>query len=296
MAKSEYSHITIPIQDIVDLSKLTTKHIKVQNENIRRQLGYILEEYFVNIENEEQIKKRLLLHYKEFQKLPGRDIIKTSLDLRNLQASTTILQGCEKDIRDLVSFMLHTYSSLDEKERNKVSLHLSRAARIGIDTENILRKTDSLVWRRCMLLFLKDNKLELAEKCSKDIIRVNPEDSQAYLTLSKILNKQNRKHEALEEAKNAAKVQKPTAEALTYLGRLLIKSEPENISSLHEYTNQALLIDPKYAIAYWLRARIFLLENKYQEAFESILVSLELDPNNTNSRKLHQNILNNLKI
>lgn len=282
LALSEYSHMTAGIETLDDLDGVFHVTSAGQASKTKRQLGYLLNEYWVDISSEDAIAERLRAHVSDFETRAKKTAAPKETDAKPV---LSILHRANKELSDVVELILMTYKHLDDVQKEKVSAVLVRTVNAGQKVEQILRQTDGHVWRKCIGI-IRQRDPARAAALARDILKESPQDSWAMLTLSKILFDLRKNGEAMEMARQAADCDGASAEAMIFLGRKLLQKEIRDVDQALAYARKTLVSSPDYAHAYWLEARALSFQTKYDEALTSVSKAIALMPDDAGFLKL----------
>jgi len=286
LASSEYAHMTVQIEDIDDLERLFFDEASPQTPEIRRQLGYLLNEYWVDMSSEDAIVRRLEAHMQAFQTSAHADAPQNEPEQK---PTLSILHRANKELGDVIELILMAYTNLDDAAKKRVAVVLVRAVNAGHKVEQILRQTDSHVWRKCINV-IRQRDPSRAVSLARDIVKESPADSWALLTLSKALYALNDTRDGMEAARQAADVDGATPEALVFLGRKLLQMDPIDLERVFACVEKATAVDPDYAYAYWLQARGLYVQAKYPDALKAASRAVALKPEDPTLVKLRDDL------
>ncbi|AOF91821.1 hypothetical protein [Sinorhizobium sp. RAC02] len=286
LASSEYAHMTAQIADIDALERLFLDDTPVQAPEIRRQLGYLLNEYWVDISSEDAIARRLEAHVQAFQASTQAAVSQNEPEQK---PALSILHRANKELGDIIELILLTYKNLDDPAKKRVAGVLVRAVGAGHKVEQILRQTDGHVWRKCINVIRQRNPSR-ALGLAREIVKESPADSWALLTLSKTLYALNNTTEGMEAAQRATEVDGPIPEALVFLGRKLLQLEPIDLERVSACAEKAIVVDQNCAHAHWLQARALSFQAKYADALKAASKAAALNPEDPAFLKLRDDL------
>lgn len=292
LASSEYAHMTAQIAYVDELERLFLDDVLVQAPEIRRQLGYLLNEYWVDISSEDAIARRLEAHVQAFQASAQAAVPQNESEQK---PALSILHRANKELGDIIDLILVAYKNLDDPAKKRVAGVLVRAVSAGHKVEQILRQTDGHVWRKCINV-IRQREPSRALGLAREIVKESPTDSWALLTLSKTLYALNNTKEGMETARQATEVDGPTPEALVFLGRKLLQLVPVDMERVLACVEKAIVVDQNYAHAYWLQARALSLQAKYTDALKAASRAVALSPDDPALLKLRNDLRKHVAI
>jgi hypothetical protein len=296
LARSEYAHMTTAVMDLEGLEAVLQQPSVPQTESVRRQLGYLIDEYWVDTSRELEILQRMRTHVARFDARRGATLVEAADAVSSAGDRVSILHRVEKELNDLIDLMVLMYPTLALDQKERIATSLARAVKKGLKADLILRRTDSIVWRKCLSHFTRIGDLETAERIARAIVEEDSTSCQAHLTLGKILFSRGLDQQGFKAAKRAADSPSPTAEALTFFGRkLLSRSGSRNgRTAALSCAERALEIESNWADAHWLKARILLIENELEPALSAASLAMKCEPDNPRFTRLHRQILSRL--
>ena len=274
LARSEYAHMTLPIASLDDIARVFVEPIVEQTQRVQAQLGYLLEEYWVDVTSEDKIAARIRSHVSDFDK--GE--LQRCAELSRKAGNLSMLHRAEKELGDIVDLILLGYRNLSDKEKDVSAHFLAKVASSGAKVDSILRQTDSRVWWKCLAAF-RQTDLQRAADLLRRIAEAHPGDCRSLLAYSKILYEVKNDSLGLKYAKLAAASSNSSAEALVFLGRKQLKKK-ESAAEVLGYADKAIALDPSHSKAYWLKSRAYFVLNDKQNASGAISRALELEPDN----------------
>lgn len=274
LARSEYAHMTHRLSTLDELESVLLYQPTEQTEKVRRQLGYLINEFWVDVTREDQIARRLREHTASFQAaVPQPD---EAVPASTRQIST--LARAQKELADVADLLLASYPMLNDGQKEKVAPILARVANGGLKFEAILRNTDARVWRRSMHHFRHRGDLETAERLALKVIGQRSDDSEANLLLSRVFAAKGRPEESFAAAKAAVECDEPIADALAYFARRILVMSKANSQTALSYAERALAMDPRFSIAHYVKAKVLLADGDIVGAFESSVAAVDLAP------------------
>ncbi|MFI0849468.1 tetratricopeptide repeat protein [Mesorhizobium sp. IMUNJ 23232] len=274
LARSEYAHMTCRLSALDDLQSVLLYQPAEQTEKVRRQLGYLINEFWVDVTREDQIAHRMQEHMASFQAAVPQPDEAVPASTRQISA----LARAQKELADVADLLLASYPMLNDGQKEKVAPILARVANDGLKFEAILRNTDARVWRRSMHHFRKRGDLETAERLARKVIGQRSDDSEANLFLSRVYVAKGRLEEAFAAATAAVECDEPTADALAYFARRILVMSKTNSQRALSYAERALAMNPKISLAHFVKAKALLVEGDLVGAFESSASAVDLAP------------------
>lgn len=280
LARSEYAHMTMPIASLGDIARVFVEPVFEQTQRIQAQLGYLLEEYWVDVTSEDKVEARIRDHVNDFNK----DELQRAAERRKEAGNLSMLHRADKELGDIVDLILLGYSNLSDKEKDVSANFLAKAAISGTKVDTILRQTDSRVWWKCLATF-RQTDLRRAVDLLRKIAEAHPDDCRSLLAYSKILYEVKNDFNGLKYARLAAASSNATAEALVFVGRKQFKTK-ESAQEVLDYADKAITLDSAHSRAYWLKSRVYFFLQDRGSAAAAIARALELEPDNADYHEL----------
>lgn len=288
---SEYAHMTQQIHALADLKQAFTPPTGPQPERIVRQLGYLLDEYLVDMLDQDRIVRRVAEHVAIFQKTrPKSDDETASLVTEADRANVSIVlaRDLERQTRDRVDFLLASYFLQDGEQRKPTVVALARLARATTEESllaRIVAGTDLAVSGRCMRLHIRDEQWDKAEELARILVSTRPPGAAACLRiLAEALFKRGDKT-WLKHARQAVRLPSADATHHLFLARRLLKGSRPITPEVRRAVATALELAPDNAQAHWLAARIADRDGDRDTARAEMAVACEYDPLNDTFRR-----------
>jgi len=118
----------------------------------------------------------------------------------------------------------------------------------------------------------------------REQIRRSPQNAASYFLLGVILQQQNKVTEAREALEKAAQLAPDNPSSLQQLVDLDVASK--NYAAGHRRVDEVLQKQPKSAVGYYLRGKLYLAEKKIDLAQTALLKAIDLDPDLTSAYDL----------
>jgi superkiller protein 3 len=115
-----------------------------------------------------------------------------------------------------------------------------------------------------------------AETIFRQVIRINPQDVNAYNNLGNALRKQGKLEEAITNYQKAIQLDPKYAYAYNGMGNTL--SDQGKLEAAITYYQKAIQLDPKYAIAYNNLGTVLYDQGKIQEAITNYRQAIQINP------------------
>ena len=133
----------------------------------------------------------------------------------------------------------------------------------------------------------QEGKIDVAQDLYNQVLKINPNYSQALYNLGTIFIGLKKYQKAKEYYEKAIEINPSYADALNNLGTIFLNSQ--EYQKAKEYYEKAIEINPSYADAYYNLGLTYNKLKEFQKAKECYEKAIEINPNNTSA-------LNNLSI
>lgn len=291
LARSEYAHMTNRLTSLDELETALLHQPMEQTEKTRRQLGYLIESFWVDVTREDRIARRVQDHIGAFATARPASDDPDPPAARDV----SVANRARKELADIIDMLLASYRTLSDGQKDKVAPLLAKVANGGLKSEQIFRNTDTRVWRRSMHYSRVHGDLETAEMLARKVIVQRPDDSEAQLLLSRVLSAKGLDDQSLAAARAAAECPEPMPEALAYYGRRILAASKTNSALAVSYADRALASKPDMAVAHFLKAKALLTGGHVARALESSTTAIGLAPDHPQYVDLHKLIVRKMK-
>lgn len=276
LAGSEYAHMTTPLEQLSDLPSLMTPPGGRQSERIRRQLGFLLDAYWVNTRDEEAVLQRVKSHVEAWREAFGSAAVKHTGQDR----MRSNLHAMERRALDMVDHMLRLYDVSEGETRDHIGQMLFRSYRLGLRSERILRlMPDRGFLRRCLGHDLKHDVKPRALRAARALAAAPDATAADLLLCGKTLCREGAVRDGLAALRRGAAHPKANIQLHTFLSRWVLKVEQAaGAAEALEQADRALNLEPDLAMGHWLRARALLFMDRMEEAYEAAARAATIEP------------------
>ncbi|WP_456386837.1 capsular polysaccharide export protein, LipB/KpsS family [Profundibacter sp.] len=289
--KSEYDHMTNRLTTSAGLKDVFQCTDAPQSEQVKRQLGHLLDAYFVDMRDMDKIRSRIRQHRTIFE-ATSKEGGDAPTNIQNYRVFLTLAHRLEKESRERLEFLLATYSSLSKAEKPLVARTLSKLAYRGHQTEYIIRHSDGAVSTRALKLAQKNDDLTIHQRILRALIAKDPQDIQSLHQLGKLLYAQGDNSGGHEYAGLAAQQDNAPVNVVMFYVRRLLKDRAPNDAEIMRYARQLADNFPDNGWVQWLLARIALFEGRLDAAQTAIQYALDQDSETPIFYKLQAKITN----
>ncbi|MEH6665450.1 MAG: hypothetical protein V7678_11405 [Brevundimonas sp.] len=276
LAASEYAHMTTPVAALSALDAVFEAPPGPQPERIRRQLGFLLNAYWVNVRDEEAVFERVRSQVEAWRALQG---VETGPhDDEDRQRSG--LLAMERRSRDMVDHMLRLHEMAGEADKAGIETLLLRSYRLEIRPELIVRRmSDRAFLTRCLAHRVKIGDDAGAGVVTARLAELPDAGADDVFAHARQLYRLGRDGEGLAVLRRAADMADAPAAALVFLGRKLLNRErtPGAPAAL-ALADRAIAMRPDHGQAHWLKARALFLLERLDQAHEAAVTAVDLDP------------------
>lgn len=269
---SEYAHMTVRLGAPEDLALLFGPQPPEPSERITRQLGYLLDDYLVDVRDPDRLARRVAEHAAGFRARPEA----AAAPERDTFAS--LARYLQRQVRDHVDFLLAAYFVLPPSQREAAATALIRLAREGHHLERIVAGTDPAVSGRCMHYHIAKGQWDRAETLARVLAETGPPGASGVLQqLGEALFRRGDKA-WLRHARAAAALPGAGAANHLFLAQRLFKTAGRPITELRRALARALALDPDNAQAHRLAVQVALCDGRTDLARKSLARARRLAP------------------
>ena len=282
LGRSEYAHMTIPIERLMELQSAFETQQERQPERVVRQLGYLLDEYLVDVRDRDRIAARVSEHVNRFLSHTdhGGDVAQ-SAELSASKVFLTVAHSLQKQVKEQVDYLVSIYNLLDDDRKEQAAQALARIAREKEQLRRIIPHTDFHVSGRCMRYFIAKGQWTTADALADLLVTHQPNGTAAALqTLSAAYYTKDRDERWLHHARACVEAKDARATNFVFLAQRQLNALGKPDHEIRELVAKALGIDSTNARAYWLKGRIAFLDGDEETARKSITEACRLDPGN----------------
>jgi len=206
---------------------------------------------------------------------PGSPVIKYAL--ARLYAKTNNLSDAIVAVDQAVKTSPHFVDAV----LLQAELHLKNGdAQSVVDSLSaVVKQSPGLLRAELMLAeaYRALGRLDDAIAIVREQIKRSPQDAASYFMLGVMLQQQNKVTEAREALEKAAQLAPDNPSSFQQLVELDIASK--NYAAGHRRVDEVLQKQPKSAVGYYLRGKLYLAEKKFDLAQTALLKAIDLDPN-----------------
>ncbi|MBA3999787.1 hypothetical protein [Brevundimonas sp.] len=288
LAGSEYAHMSTPLSTLDRLDAAFNVPGAPQAERIRRQLGYLLNEYWVNTRDEEAVFQRVRSQVEAWRTDQGLEIGQR----HNEDRKRSGLLAMERRAHDMVDHMLQLHEMATEADRTGIETLLLRSYRLDVRPDLIVRRmSDRRFLTRCL-----SHRVKVGDEAGAGVVTgrlaelpdAGPRDLFAH---ARQLYRLGRDEDGLKVLRRMSGMDGVPAAALTFFGRKILTQErTSGAESALALADLAIAVQPDMGQAHWLKARALFLLERLDQAHEAARSAVELDPTDTAFTKLLQRI------
>lgn len=288
LAASEYAHMTTPLSTLDELDAAFDVPAAPPPERIRRQLGFLLNEYWVNTRDEEAVFQRVRSHVEAWRADQGLEIAGRHDEDRKRSG----LLAMERRAHDMVDHMLRMHDVATETDRDEIETLLLRSYRLDIRPHLIVRRMSD----RRFLTHCLSHRVKVGDEAGAEVVAgrltelpdAGPADLFAH---ARQLYRLGRDEDGLKVLRRMSVMDGVPAAALTFLGRkILTQQRTSGAEPALALADRAIAVQPDMGQAHWLRARALFLLERLDQAHEAAANAVRLDPTDTVFTKLLQRI------
>ncbi len=283
--RSEYSHICTRIDTLDALAPAFEPPPATLPERSVRQLGYLLDEYLVDMRDPDRIARRIEQHITE-NPVTERGL-ESEKAVRHGQAVVAAARRVQITMREQVIFLLDIYHDLPAPQKAQTARALLVAARSGSHLERILRGTDSDVLDQVMAYHIGHGNWDAAARVATLAHHHKLDGAEAVLVrLAGAFYQADRGDPRWRHfARVAADLPEAGVSTLTFAARRLMAvgdlgTEPRALIA------RAQEMEPDDPLTLWLAARLAREDGKLAEALDLARQAAAQAPNNDTYSRL----------
>ncbi|MFN3815337.1 hypothetical protein [Brevundimonas sp.] len=288
VAGSEYAHMTTPIASLDTLASAFEAPAGPQPEVVRRQLGFLLNAYWVNTRDEEAVFQRVRGHLEAWRTDQGVTTGKVGDENKRRSG----LLAMERRSNDMVDHMLRLHDVATGVGRTDIETLLLRSYRLDVRPELIIRRMSD----RAFLLRCLSHRRKIGDEAGAGVVTerladlpdAGPDDLFAH---ARQLYRLGRDQDGLAALRRMADREDAPAPALVFLGRKLLAQERASAADAAlTMADRALALQPDAGQAHWLKARALFLLDRLDEARDAAFAAVRLEPTDAAFTQLLQRI------
>lgn len=285
LGRSEYAHMTTRLEGLKDLKKAFAAKQPGRSERATRQLGFMLDRYFVDMRDPARVNERLQEHLAAY--VPDADAIAQQDQDGAAQIYLSTAHALNRQVREQTDFLLAQYPLCKGDAREQIAASLVRLARAGHLRRRILAGSDGAVSARVMRFHIKAGEWDTARAVANELLDKAPEGTDASLrTLVEAATEAEFADWPLEIITRAADL--PDASFATLVSFVEMGLDAGKISSaaLYKALVRAHPMRPKNAVPAWLEARIAARDGNIDDALIALKTAIKLDPKQDSYKQL----------
>lgn len=288
LAASEYAHMTTPLTTLDALEAAFDAPDSPQPERIRRQLGFLLNEYWVNTRDEEAMFQRVRSQVEAWRTDQGLEIGERQDEDRKRSG----LLAMERRAHDMVDHMLRLHEVASEADQSGIETLLLRSYRLDVRPALIVRRmSDRTFLMRCLA-----HRRKIGDEAGAAVVtgrlaelpEAEPNDLFAH---ARQLYRLGRDEDGLKVLRRMSEMDDVPATALTFLGRKLLTQErTSGAEAALAVADRAIAVQPDLGQTHWLKARALFLLERLDEAREAAAAAVRMNPTDTSFTQLLERI------
>jgi hypothetical protein len=276
VAGSEYAHMTTPVSSLDALETVFSAPAGPQPESVRRHLGFLLKEYWVNTTDEEAVFRRVRNHLETWRAEQG--VTTTAVSDEDKRRSN--LLAMDRRANDMVDHMLKLHETTSGAAREEIETLLLRSYRLDLRAELIVRRmSDRTFLMRCLAHRRKVGDEAGAATVTRRLTDLPNAGADDFFAHARQLYRLGRDQEALTVLSGTGERDDASATALVFLGRKLLSArKAAGAAEVLTLAERAVALEPDMAQAHWLKARALFLLARMDKARDAALVAVRLNP------------------
>lgn len=294
LGHSEYAHMTTRIRSLKQLHKPYAAEQPARSEPATRQLGYMLDRYFVDVRDPARVSARLNEHiaaYTPSAKIAEQD---SATEAANIYLTTA--HTLNRQVREQVDFLLTLYMHSDEDAREQMARSLMKLARAGHHMPRIIGATDGAVSARVMRHHIKAGDWAATQAVAAALLDGAPDEvpegaDAALRTLLESAQDARQTGWPLEIATQAAALKGASYGTLMSFVRMGLDDGSVGSEALYAALVRAHKMRPKNPVPAWLEARIAQRDGDLDDALIAIRAAIKLAPDDESYPALRDAIL-----
>lgn len=281
LGRSEYAHMTTPIAKLKDLHQPFAPTQPARTETATRQLGYMLDRYFVDIRDPSRVSARLSEHVASYTPSPEMDALQRETAAANVYLTTA--HSLNRQVREQVDFLLTLYPHADADAREQMAHALMRLARAGHQMRRIIAATDGAVSARVMRHHIRAADWQSARAVAGALLDGAPDEvpegaDAALRSLIEAAQEAGETGWPLDIASQAATLDGASYGTLILFVRMGLEDGTVGSDALYAALMRAHAMRPKNPVPAWLEARIAQRDGALDDALIAIKAAIKLDP------------------
>jgi tetratricopeptide (TPR) repeat protein len=289
LAASEYAHMTTPLVTLDALEAAFDAPDGPQPERIRRQLGFLLNEYWVNTRDEEAVFQRVRSQVEAWRTDQGLETGERHDEDRKRSG----LLAMERRANDMVDHMLRLHEMASEADRGEIETLLLRSYRLDVRPELIVRRmSDRTFLTRCLAYRTKIGDEAGAAVVTGRLADLPDAGAEDLFAHARQLYRSGRDQEGMAVLRRMSRMAGVPAFALVFMGRKLLNHErAAGAEAALALADRAIDARPDQGQAHWLRARALYLLGRLDQAHEAAVAAVALNPEDKTFTQLLQRIV-----
>ncbi|MFN4296658.1 MAG: hypothetical protein ACK4FB_07420 [Brevundimonas sp.] len=288
VAGSEYAHMTTPLSGLEEMAAAFDTPVASQPERTRRQLGFLLNEYWVNTRDEEAVFRRVQSHLKAWRADQG---VRTA-EVSNEDKRRSGLLAMERRSHDMVDHLLQLHETTTGDARDGMETLLLRSYQLDVRPQLIIRRMSNRAFlTRCLSHRRKIGDEAGAAVVTERLAALPDADHGDLFVHARQLYRLGRDQEGLGVLRRMSLMDDVPAIALVFLGRKLLTQERASAAGAAlAVAERATTLQPETAQAHWLKARALFLLKRMDEARDAAREAVRLNPADLTFTQLLQRV------
>lgn len=278
MARSEYRHMTRPVETLAALESVFTDPPPAMTELVDRQLGFLFLEYMVDSTDVAAIEARLRQHlnmHAHARKVKGV----AQSDIGQAHVMNNLAERSERHLAMQVEIMLKSDPPASESARADWQDILSRAAALGIKRGLILKHAGPDIWLDAAnRLSATGEAPDWARKFAEAAMTSPRHEGRARLALARRALRAGQEDEAIRELRASVTCVDATEQSHLALAQRLFRQGPDAYCEAEAQARKALDRNPELPTAHLLLAQVKLARGRKKAAAQHLLKAQEIAP------------------
>jgi len=256
MARSEYRHMTRPVETLAALEEVFTVVPPPVSELTERLLGFFFLEYLVDSTDVHAIEARLRQHLQAHAQAREAKAAKPE-DMGQVHIASALAERSEQHLAMTVEVMLKSGPPEAESARAEWEDILARAATLGIKRGLVLKQAGpDTCLHVANRLSATGEAPDWARKFAEAAIASPDHEGRARLVLARLALRSGQEDEAIRELRDSVACADATEQSHLALAQRLFRQGPDAYCESEAMARQALARNPEAAMAYLLLVQI----------------------------------------